>query len=91
MSSYCSILKSKYKYLKDYNKNIPSSFLKYLDANNLYGWAMCKKLPIKDFKWGDINNYNENVIKNYDVNGDYPEEIALLHEELAFLPERKKD
>ena len=93
-------LKANNKYLKNYNKSIHSSFVKYLDANNLYGWAMCKKLPIKDFKWGNINNYNESIIKNYDVNGDYsmifdvdinyPEEIALLHEELAFLPERKK-
>ena len=64
-------LKVNNKYLKNYNKNIPSSFLKYLDANNLYGWAMCKKLPIKDFKWGDVNNYNEIITKNYNVNGDY--------------------
>ena len=34
------------KYMKNYNKSVISSFLEYLDANNLYGWAMCKKLPI---------------------------------------------
>ena len=28
-----------------------SKFLQYLDANNLYGWAMCLKLPTKGFKW----------------------------------------
>ena len=33
------------RYMKNYNKNVPSSYLEYLDANNLYGSAMCKKLP----------------------------------------------
>ena len=39
------------KYMKNYNKNVASTFLEYLDANNLYGWAMCKKLPIGKFRW----------------------------------------
>ena len=39
--------------MKNYNKNKKSSYLRYLDANNLYGWAMCKKLPISNFKWTD--------------------------------------
>ena len=34
------------KYMKNYNKNIESSFIEYLDANNLYGWTMSQKLPI---------------------------------------------
>ena len=38
------------KYMKNYNKNIPSSYLQYLDANNLYEWAMCKKLPVGNFR-----------------------------------------
>ena len=39
------------KYTKNYNKNIESSYLMYLDANNLYGWAMSQKLPLGGFKW----------------------------------------
>ena len=34
------------KYMKNYNKNIPSSYLQYLDENNLYEWAMCKSYPL---------------------------------------------
>ena len=57
------------KYMKNYNKNIRSSYLVYLDANNLYGWAMCKKLPISNFIWADdLSIYTENFIKNYDEN-----------------------
>ena len=33
------------KYMKKFNKRVVSTFPQYLDANNLYGWAMCKKVP----------------------------------------------
>ena len=39
------------RYLKNYNKNEEPSFLEYLDANNLYGWAMIEPLPLDGFKW----------------------------------------
>ena len=45
------LIKANNKYLKNYNKALPSSFLKYLDSNNLYGWAMCKKLPFENFNF----------------------------------------
>ena len=38
------------KYMKSYNKNIESSYLEYLDANNLYGWGMSPKLAVNGFK-----------------------------------------
>ena len=38
------------KYMKNYDKNIESSYIEYLDANNLYWWAMSQKLPTSGFK-----------------------------------------
>ncbi|XP_065198485.1 uncharacterized protein LOC135830026 isoform X1 [Sycon ciliatum] len=37
------------RYLSEYNPDEPSSFIQYLDANNLYGWAMSQPLPVSDF------------------------------------------
>ena len=39
------------KYMKDYNPDKPSTYIQYLDANNLYGWAMSQSLPTHGFKW----------------------------------------
>ena len=36
--------KANNKYMDYYDKSKPSTFIEYLDANNLYGWAMSKKL-----------------------------------------------
>ena len=93
--------KANNKYMKNYNKSIISSYLMYLDANNLYGWAMCKKLPVNDFEWAhDLSKYTENVKKNYDENSnrgcilevdiEYPKQLWIHHKDLPFLSERKK-
>ena len=42
------------KYMRNYDKNKESSFLMYVNANNLYGWAMSTKLPADGFKWVDF-------------------------------------
>ena len=40
----------------EYDPLRPTNYLQYLDANNLYGWAMSQPLPTGEFKWVDIEN-----------------------------------
>ena len=95
--------KANNKYMKNYDKNNESSYIEYLDANNLYGWAMSQKLPVNGFKWvkqKKLSKFNEDFIKKYDedsntgyffeVDIDYPKELFNFHKDLPFLPERKK-
>ena len=51
--------KANNKYMKNYNNNEESSYIQYLDANNLYGWVMPKKLPVNGFRWLDSDEINE--------------------------------
>ena len=55
------------KYMKNYDKSKESSYIQYLDANNLIGAAMSEKLPINGFKWvNDISGINKKFVKSYD-------------------------
>ena len=90
------------EYMKSYNNNEESLYIQYLDANNLYGWAMSNKLPTNGFKWLDtletsnkineefIKRYNENDNKGYilEVDVKYPKRLHELHSDLPFLSER---
>ena len=93
--------KANNKYMKNYGESKESSYIQYLDANNLYGWVMSQKLPVNDFKWiEDTSKINEEFIKNYDENNDkgyilevdvkYPKRLHKLHSDLPFLPKRMK-
>ena len=43
--------KANKEHLNDYDPKKPSTFISYLDMNNLYGWAMSEYLPCGRFKW----------------------------------------
>jgi len=89
--------KANNKYMKNYARHIASSFIKYVDMNNLYGGAMCKKLPLNNFRWGTEEEVEQFDIESFDVDGDlgcfvecdieYPEELHDVHNDYPLLPE----
>ena len=94
--------KANNKYMKNYDKSIKSSYLMYLDANNLYGWAMSQKLPVIGFKWVyDLWRFNKDFIKNYNENSDiryflevdvdYPKKVFGSHKDLPIFTRKKKN
>ena len=94
------------KYMKDYNPDKPSKFIQYLDANNLYGWAMSQSLPTHGFKWManitkekvmDIlekanSSMNNSVKRGYifEVDLEYPQELWKSHNDYPLAPEKLK-
>ena len=63
--------KANNKYIKNYVNSIGSSFIEYLNANNLYGRAMSQKLLVNGFKLvKNLSQFNESFIRNYDENSD---------------------
>ena len=73
----------------------------YLDASNLYGWAMSRKLLVNGSEWvEELSQFNEDFTTNYDENSnegyflevdvEYPKKLFNLHSDLPFLPKKKK-
>ena len=76
----------------EYNPSEPTRYLQYLDANNLYGWAMSQPLPTGGFCWVDIhpdeiselvNNINKGYLLELDI--AYPRELHDYHNDLPFM------
>ena len=82
--------KANNKYMQEYDPLLISKYIIYLDANNLYGWAMSRKLPTHGFKWmkqDDLDHW-ENMPCILEVNLEYPHCLHDLHNDYPLAPER---
>ena len=81
------------KYMKNFDPVKLISYIMYLDANNLYGWAMSQPLPYRNFRWVESNNVipkRKGVGHIYEVDLEYPEELHDLHNDYPCAPEKIK-
>ena len=86
------------KYMKFYDEYKENEYIMYLDANNLYGWAMSQYLPYSGFKWliqketygFNINSIEENSSIGYtlEVDLEYPDELHELHNDYPLAQEK---
>ena len=82
----------------DHDASEPKNWLQYLDANNLYGWAMMQPLPERNFRFlseNEVNEFDVNVPRVEDDKGyilevdlEYPAELHQLHNDYPLAPER---
>ena len=83
--------KANNKYMGDSFKDIePSIYIAYLDANNLYGWAMSKPLPTHGFKWMNVSELQiwEKQPCILEVDLEYPKSLHDLHSDYPLAPEQ---
>ena len=85
------------KYMKDFDENASEKHIMYLDANNLYGWAMSQYLPTGGFKWLNeefllLDDYTDDSDKGLilEVDLEYPDELHDLHNDYPLAPEKVK-
>ena len=84
-----------------YDEESPSKYVMYLDANNLYGWAMSQYLPTGNFRWMTDKEINRIDLGKYKADGkkglilevdlEYPRELHDLHNDYPVAPEKAKD
>ena len=94
--AFCKYASANNKYMGDrFDPKSESSYLQYLDANNLYGWAMSQPLPTGGFKWVDVNPNKISELatrtdKGYvlEVDVSYSKELHNQHNDLPFMCER---
>lgn len=100
--SQCSLRHSlaNNKYMKEkFDSEQPAQYIIYLDAVNLYGYAMSQYLPYKNFKWienslvtnYDVNNISDNSSLGYilEVDLEYPDYLHELHNDLPFCSKKE--
>ena len=84
--------------MKEYDEKAPLKYIMYLDANNIYGWAMSQYLP--GFRWLTENEINKIDLAKYkegskkslilEVDLEYPQELHDLHNDYPLAPEKMK-
>ncbi|XP_041351368.1 uncharacterized protein LOC121370296 [Gigantopelta aegis] len=79
----------------NHDPDLPNTYIAYLDANNLYGWAMSQALPVSGFQWLDdphidVTEVPDDASVGYilEVDLDYPQELHDLHNEYPLAPEK---
>ena len=79
---------------KNLNKFFEKNYLLYLDANNLYGWAMSQKLPTGDFKWENDPDYYKKIPKGrgciIECDLEYPNDCRFKTRKYPLAPEKMK-
>ena len=90
--------KANNKYMQPYDVNEPNKFITYLDANDIYGWAMSQYLPYSGFKWlnrGEVDNFDVNSIEEnspigyiLEVGLEYPGELHELDNDYPLASEK---
>ena len=84
--------------IEGYDSSKPNTHILYLDANNLYGWAMSQPLPTGGFQWvDDCDRLTETITEHpadshegyiLEVDLEYPEELHNVHNAYPLAPER---
>ena len=89
--------KANNKYMKEYDEKASSKYIMYLDANNLYGWAMSQYLPTGGFKWlsekeVNLSKFDDEFEKGLilEVDLEYPKELHDLHNDYPLAAEKIK-
>ena len=94
-NAFCRFSQANNNYMKDFDERQPSKYIVYLDANNLYGWAMSKGLPVGGFrwlKWDEAVEWErivetEGVGSFLEVDLEYPAEMHDEHNDFPLAPE----
>ena len=83
--------KANNKYMgKSFNEKEPFKYIQYLDANNLYGWAMSKPLPTHGFEWMKMEELETWELHSciLEVDLEYPKNLHDLHNDYPLAPEQ---
>ena len=89
--------KANNKYMDNYDQDLVSKYIMYLDANNLYGWSMIQHLPVGNYKFEEVDRFDSGFISYLsdeskvgyilDVDLEYPDELHKLHNDYPLAPE----